>query len=285
MSIKKPIVSEIAAKTYVINEFGLNAMFLIVGSERALVLDTGSGFCDFKEIVEGLTDKPYIVALTHGHVDHAGGAGQFDQIYLHPADWEMAKSITPEERLSYGEAVRGAAGDPDTFAYGRETLRVWDTFPELLPIQDGQVFDLGNRKLTVVHTPGHTPGSCCFIDDKSRILFSGDAENRNLLLPWGIVSTALQGLLKLKTHESEWERSYNGHIGYSGDVTCVSQPDSMLDDCIAALRSILDGSGKVTTYSGFLGRPQEMNAVSYGNTRVTFSPDRIWETGEEHKPF
>lgn len=285
MAIKKPIVSEIAAKTYVINEFGLNAMFLIEGRDRALVVDTGSGFCDFRGIVEGLTKKPYSVVLTHGHVDHAGGAGQFERMYLHPADWEMAKSIAPEERLRYGEAVRGVMGDPDTFAYGKDTLRVWEEFPELLPLEDGQVFDLGDREITVVHTPGHTPGSCCLIDPKTRILFSGDAENSNLLLPKGIVSTALRGLLKLKTHEGEWDRSYNGHIGYSGDVTCVSQPDSMLDDCIAALRSILDGSGKVKTYSGFLGRAQEMHAVSYGKTRVTFSPDGLWEEGEEHKVF
>ena len=285
MPITKPIVSEIAAKTYVINEFGLNAMFLIEGSDRALVLDTGSGFCDFKEILRDLTKKPYLVALTHGHVDHAGGAGQFDRLYLHPADWEMAKGIAPEERLSYGEAVRGVMGDPNTFAYGKDTLRVWNTFPELLPIRDGQTFDLGDRTISVVHTPGHTPGSCCFIDPKTRILFSGDAENSNLLLPWGTVSTALRGLLKLKTHEGEWDRSYNGHIGYSGHVDCLSQPDSMLDDCIAALRSILDGSGRVKTYSGFLGRPQEMHAVSFGKTRVTFSPDRLWEEGEEQKLF
>ena len=285
MPIQKPIVSEIAPKTYVINEFGLDAMFLIEGSQRALVLDTGSGFCDFKGIIRDLTKKPYLVALTHGHVDHAGGAGQFEQVYLHPADWEMAKSIAPEERLSYGEAVRGVMGDPDTFAYGKATLRVWDAFPALLPLQDGQAFDLGDRIISVIHTPGHTPGSCCFIDPKTRILFSGDAENSNLLLSRGTVSTALRGLLKLKTHEGEWDRSYNGHIGYSGHVHCLSQPESMLDDCIAALRSILDGTGQVSTYSGFLGRPQEMHAVSYGKTRVTFSPESLWEEGEEHRVF
>lgn len=250
-----------------------------------MVLDTGSGFCDFKGIIRDLTKKPYLVALTHGHVDHAGGAGQFEQVYLHPADWEMAKSITQEERLSYGEAVRGVMGDPDTFAYGKATLRVWDAFPALLPLQDGQAFDLGDRIISVIHTPGHTPGSCCFIDPKTRILFSGDAENSNLLLSRGTVSTALRGLLKLKTHEGEWDRSYNGHIGYSGHVDCLSQPESMLDDCIAALRSILDGTGQVSTYSGFLGRPQEMHAVSYGKTRVTFSPESLWEEGEEHKVF
>ncbi len=285
MPIQKPIVSEIAPKTYVINEFGLDAMFLIEGSERALVLDTGSGFCDFAGIIQELTEKPCLVALTHGHVDHAGGAGQFQQIHLHPADWEMAKNIAPEERLSYGEAVRGVMGDPDTFAYGKDTLRVWDAFPVLLPLQDGQAFDLGDRIISVIHTPGHTPGSCCFIDPKTRILFSGDAENSNLLLSRGTVSTALRGLLKLKAHEGEWDRSYNGHIGYSGHVDCLSQPDSMLDDCIAALRSILDGTGQVSTYSGFLGRPQEMHAVSYGKTRVTFSPENLWEEGEEHRVF
>ena len=67
--ITKPIIIEIAPETYFINEFGMNAMYLVVGETRALVIDAGTGFCDLKGIVEGLTDLPYDVALTHGHPD------------------------------------------------------------------------------------------------------------------------------------------------------------------------------------------------------------------------
>lgn len=82
--ITKPVIIEIAPKTYFINEFGMNAMYLIVGEKRALAIDAGSGFCDFKGIIESLTKLPYDVAITHGHPDHVGGAGQFDEIYIHP---------------------------------------------------------------------------------------------------------------------------------------------------------------------------------------------------------
>lgn len=284
MPIRTPIVSEIGPKTYVINEFGLDAMFLVVGTERAMVIDTGTGYCDFRSVVEKLTDKPYIVVLTHGHVDHAGGVDQFEKIYIHPADIEMAKSISLESRANYGEVLRGMVGDPDVFAYTKEDVREWKSFPETIDLYDGQIFDLGGRSVKVIHTPGHTPGSCSLIDDKSRILFSGDAANGNTLVRMA-VSTELKSALKLKSLEAEYDRNYNGHIGYSSNVTCVSMPDGMVGDVIAACRSILDGTGEVIKYSGFLGSTQESTAVQHGMARVTFIPDMLWEEGEEKKSF
>ena len=68
MGMKEPFVSEIAPDTFAINEYGLDAIYLLVGSERALVIDTGSGAFDLKGLVESLTDKPYDVVLTHGHI-------------------------------------------------------------------------------------------------------------------------------------------------------------------------------------------------------------------------
>lgn len=284
MPIPKPIVTEIAAKTYLINEYGLDVMFLLVGSQRALVIDSGSGFCNLSEIVESLTDKPYQLVLTHGHVDHAGGMDVFPTAWLHPADWDMARAITRESRWGYGKGLKGMLGDPDVWAYGEENVRSWTSLPELLPLEDGQVFDLGGRKVEVIATPGHTPGSVSFLDDRSRILFSGDAANMNLLLGFrgAPISTALRGLLKVKARQSEFDRNYNGHVGYSGFVNCVSQADSMLDDCIAAMRGILDGSLPVEESTNPLFPGAVTTAVSYGATKITFSRDYLWEEGEEH---
>ena len=55
------------------------ACYLVIGEEKACLLDTCNGFGNIKEYVEQLTDKPVFVLLTHGHHDHMGGANLFDE--------------------------------------------------------------------------------------------------------------------------------------------------------------------------------------------------------------
>ena len=59
-------------------------MYLVVGEEKAALIDTGMGFPGLRQLVERLTDKPVMVLNTHGHLDHIGGNDEFDCIYLHP---------------------------------------------------------------------------------------------------------------------------------------------------------------------------------------------------------
>ena len=68
---------EIALNTYEIGEFDCASIFLLVGDERAMVIDTGVGIGDLKGFIRKLTDKPLMVCYTHNHVDHVGGAGAF----------------------------------------------------------------------------------------------------------------------------------------------------------------------------------------------------------------
>ena len=72
--------------TWEIDEFDCASMFLLIGSERALLIDCGMGIGDLRGAVEMLTDKPVTVVLSHGHVDHTGNARQFSEVWLHPAD-------------------------------------------------------------------------------------------------------------------------------------------------------------------------------------------------------
>ena len=78
--IHQPIILEVAKDTYMINLMGLQASSLIVGRDRALLLDTGLGNFDMMEIVRRITDKPVMLVLTHAHSDHMGGIGQFQEI-------------------------------------------------------------------------------------------------------------------------------------------------------------------------------------------------------------
>ncbi len=280
--ITKPIIVEIATNTYFINEFGMNAMYLIVGQNRALAIDAGSGFCDFKGIIESLTRLPYDVALTHGHPDHAGGIGQFDVVYIHPSDTASANNISYEQRVQYGEIMRNMnIGYKNVWGYTKEDVTQYTKKPEVKPLSDGQVFDLGGRKVTIYQAPGHSPGSCVFLDNQSRILFSGDAANGNVGTSIA-VSTTVRYLIRLQKMRTEYDRMYTGHISYAGTINAVSQKTQVLDDIIEAFRSLLRGDAKTEVVRNHLFPDRTQTVAVYGMARVGWNPNKLWEEGEEH---
>ncbi len=280
--ITKPVVIEIAANTYFINEFGMNSMYLVVGNNRALVIDAGTGFCDFKGLIESLTKLPYDVALTHGHPDHAGGIGQFDEVYIHPADTAMSLHIPYEQRVQYGDIMRNMnIGYKNVWGYTKDDVAKYSKKPKIRLLHDEQVFDLGGRKVTVYQAAGHSPGSVVFLDDQSRILFSGDAANGNVgtSLP---VSTTLNYLIRLQKMRPQFDRMYTGHIAYAGTINSVSQNLKVLDDVIEAFRSLLRGDAKTEEIRNHLFPDRKQTVAVYGLAKVGFNPNKLWEDGEEH---
>ncbi|MCL6558515.1 MAG: MBL fold metallo-hydrolase, partial [Firmicutes bacterium] len=73
---------------YRITEVHSTHRYLILGNEKALLLDTGYGFEDFRYILRNLTKLPIIVCNSHGDPDHALGNYLFDDVYMHPCDKE-----------------------------------------------------------------------------------------------------------------------------------------------------------------------------------------------------
>jgi glyoxylase-like metal-dependent hydrolase (beta-lactamase superfamily II) len=279
--ITKPIIVEIAPGTYFINEFGMNSMYLVVGDNRALAIDAGTGFCDFKGIIENLTKLPYDVAITHGHPDHVGGIGQFDEIYIHPADTGMVR-IPYEQKVQYGEIMRNMnIGYKNVWGYTKDNVIQYTKLPKMKMLSDGQIFDLGGRKVTVYQAPGHSPGSVVFLDDKSRILFSGDAANGNVGTRIA-VSTTVRYLIRLQKMRTEYDQMYTGHISYAGTINALSQKLQVLDDIIEAFRSLLRGDAKLEVVQNHLFPERKQTVAVYGMARVGFNPDKLWEEGEEH---
>lgn len=133
-------------------------MYLLTGSERALLIDTGYGGVDLPKAVGALTDLPVLVVNTHYHGDHVGGNPYFPEIYMHSADREL---YARRQEILKASPVCGA---------------LWQDDPArpVHWIEDGFVFDLGGRILTVIHTPGHSPGCICLLDGARRWLFTGD---------------------------------------------------------------------------------------------------------------
>lgn len=149
---------------------------LIVGTERALLIDTGMGVGDIRAVVESLTDRPITVVNSHSHWDHVGGNHLFEdgstEIWIHAAERAELEAGVPAGELAEAlapEYLRGPLPpgfDPATFAIppGRATGL----------LHGGEVFDLGGRALEVIHAPGHSPGGIVLLDRAGGVLFSTD---------------------------------------------------------------------------------------------------------------
>ena len=162
------------------------SVYVVEGNDKALVIDAGAYMPHLDKAVAALTDKPVMVALTHGHGDHVGGIVCFPEVWIHPADIPMIARD--------GEGYQG-------------------TIHEL---NDGDVIDLGGRQIEVLHTPGHTSGSITFFDKANHYGFSGDAfGSTNLLL----FVPSFSGLIETCTRTADYmqkngiEKLFPGHYG------------------------------------------------------------------------
>lgn len=164
------------------------------GRDRDLIVDTGLGVGSLKQALEaeslaqGRLWREPIVVLTHGHLDHAGGAAEFDDVRAHPGDTPAA--VTSLHAPTFARQL-GAPSDPsmpsDMFVTASPRTG-WDPAVHdvgeitVTAVEDGDVIDLGDRQYEVLHLPGHTPGSLALVDRANRELVSGDAVYDDYLL-------------------------------------------------------------------------------------------------------
>ena len=157
MQIQTPIVTMIAKGTWCINEYGMDAMFLLEGAHKALLIDTGTGTFDVAALVRSITEKPLRVVCTHGHVDHVGGIGFFDEVWLHPDDFEMARTLTREQRQGYVTIMNGMSGG--LFSVTEEDVKGFDKLPQLKPLHEGDILDLGGGRSSSTRPPAIPPAA------------------------------------------------------------------------------------------------------------------------------
>jgi glyoxylase-like metal-dependent hydrolase (beta-lactamase superfamily II) len=158
--------------------------FLIAGSDKALLIDTGYGFGSISAAVRPLTDKPIIVVNSHVHPDHSMGNDQFARVSVGAGDKDKLEGDTlraeydkmlgftakylPPIKLLIKHYSKLAKPAPQNTQY--TTLRTCDTI------------DLGSRIIEIIEMPGHTNGSIVFLDSASKTVFVGDAVNRGMFL-------------------------------------------------------------------------------------------------------
>lgn len=222
--------------------------YLIVGSEYALLIDTMLGVGNLKAYCESLTDKPIKLVNTHAHGDHIGGNYHFDECYMPYRDipyFLTAPSFTKEmmavQAKAYVDEDTAKLIDPDDGNFASSKIM------KVLPVKDGDIFDLGDRKIEVVEVGGHTPGSIVLIDDKTRIAYSGDVCNSNTLLEFKAslsVATYLKNLQRLKTYQSRFDKMYGGHEIFDS---------SIIDEGIETCKKVIEGKDSKIPCKGMLG--------------------------------
>jgi glyoxylase-like metal-dependent hydrolase (beta-lactamase superfamily II) len=168
-----------------VHEFLRCNIWHLRGTSNDLVVDAGLGVHSLRAGAPHLFEREPALLLTHAHLDHIGGAHEFSMTYAHPAERAenpaagalrrqklidaLGLEITPYvEEMPDLMLDAMPASDYDVDAYAVRPPRA------CRPIVDGDIIDLGDRALTAMHLPGHSPGSIALFEPREGVLFSGD---------------------------------------------------------------------------------------------------------------
>jgi glyoxylase-like metal-dependent hydrolase (beta-lactamase superfamily II) len=155
--------------------------YLLAGTERAALIDSGTGIADLRDVVRALTDLPIVVLTTHVHWDHIGGHGLFDERLVHPLDADWLQNGIPQSLESQrANLMLHSFTKPAPPEFASERWKPYQGEPTGL-LEDGDVVKLGGRQLSVLHTPGHSPGHISFHEPDREYLVTGDVLYRGTL--------------------------------------------------------------------------------------------------------
>ena len=212
---------------------------LILGEEKAVLIDTGCGIGNIRDVVEEITDLPVMVVNTHAHNDHIAQNHLFDEVAMldHPWSHEAEKGLPNSEMahlIADGMLWKELPEGFDAENYVVPGFKVTRWFKE------GDIIDLGNRTLEVIHTPGHTPDCVCFLDREDRLLFTGDMFYTGGIYTYlngGDLPTFINSYLKMLEYYDEFDYLMPSH-----NEPWVEKV--LLRDVFKAVVDIAEGRGK-----------------------------------------
>ena len=255
---KRIIVKKINDHVYLLDDHHDSTGYLVIGSKKALIIDTMNGFEDVKAVARQYTDLPLMVVNTHGHPDHIYGNLYFEEVYMHPDDYEIAMEACLDPEFQEEIKKYGAKMPP---------------FKDILP---GEVIDLGDLHLDVIGLPGHTPGSILLLLKEDRILFTGDAVNHHLWmqLPHCTSMSILRdNLKKIMYLEKEADHILHGHAQDLDDI-------SLLRHILEAVEEILAGNTEGDEDYHWFGGVDRTHPIPNDEGVICFHPAPEWVARE-----
>ncbi|MEP9386068.1 MBL fold metallo-hydrolase [Mesorhizobium sp. KR9-304] len=166
-----------------VHRFFRGNIFLLRGRDADLVVDFGMGLRPLAPVVIRFASGAQLMAVaTHSHADHIGGFHEFADRHAHSS--EAAALASMPESATFADMFR-ALDEPVTVppepGWHKDGWRI-PAAPLTAMVEEGDVIDLGDRRLEVLHLPGHSPGSIGLIDRESGLFFAGDAIYRGTLV-------------------------------------------------------------------------------------------------------
>ena len=238
--------------------------YLTLGNDSALLFDTAHGLGDLAGAVREVTDKPLVVVLGHGHADHANGAHQFDEAWLHGADFKLCRTHTgPKIRRFFLDSLAGKEQNlPECFdanAYINAGMG------KIRKLEPGRIFDLGGLHLEVVAMEGHTAGSVGLLVQEHHVLLDSDSANPHM---WMFLNESLP----LSRYIAMLERTIRLDFGvfFTGHSDSP-MPKQDFQKFINAARNA--SAEKAVPYSAF----PELKGLLYkeGAVEIAFSKEKL----------
>lgn len=266
-----------------ITDIACTHMYLVKGDREAALLDTGVGYGRLDECVRSLTELPVKVFITHGHVDHAMGAGAFEDAWLSPLDEPIYEEHSAANvRVDYIRNSAARGGMPGAAGVAADMLEAPKPFGQFHALRPGDTFDLGGISLEILEGAGHTPGCVTILIPELRTLLLGDACNPFTYLFDTTCSTVAdyrEMLLRLKS-------AVQGRYDH---VLLCHGPDGrgstdLIDSVISVCDDILRGNTDDEPFQGFHGEPvriaKAMDLTTFsradgGTGNIVYNPDRI----------
>jgi len=213
---------------------GSQYMYLLEGEEKALLVDTGYAVGNLKKFVRKLTDKPLVVVNTHFHPDHSGGNGEFEEVYV---SWNYKVDEPSVTSPGAGPFPLDRLPHPD---YKKKLLH------------EGDMIELGGRSIQVLDVkPAHCNSSLFFLDQKERLVFTGDElESAQVLMfdnsknpdaPYDVrerLENMRANTKRLKDLDGAYDWILPNHNG-------APLAKRYLDDYIGLIDSIFDGTAVI----------------------------------------
>lgn len=158
-------IQKLSPNVYAIGEpryWQRNYNYLIIGDERALLIDAGPGVRDIRPVVKSITNLPFTLINTHFHFDHMGNGF----VFPHQAIIDLPHIRDRIKEGVFKPTVLEHLGKPEGYELPSLSTEEW--------VKPNSTIDLGKRKVDVIYTPGHTVESISIYDRTSNILFTGD---------------------------------------------------------------------------------------------------------------
>ena len=286
-------VAELEPGVHLVAEPGHVSCWLVHGSDRTALIDTGLGLCSIAAAIEHVVAGPVVVVNSHSHFDHVGGNREFAQTLIHEAGAELVTTPVPRELLdayaaeSLGkraafERLRIADRHAVAFLIGPdEEVRPWPPAGSDVAawaieppkptglLRDGETLALGDRELRVLHTPGHAPDHVCLLDERNGILFAQDMAyfGPHYLDFDGCDIAAWAG------SERRLADELTGQIRTIYCAHCLrpSVPPRLLRDLADAGEEVAAGAAGLVRGEGFLGVSRWV--ADYGHFSIVLPPD------------